>query len=58
MFQYHTASFRSYILLGRGFILREKVVKIQHKMKTTREIWKKLRNRDFLLIYHEKPYYT
>jgi len=54
MFQYHTASFRSYILLGRGFILREKVVKIQHKMKTTREIWKKLRNRDFLLIYHEK----
>jgi hypothetical protein len=23
-------------------------------MKTTREVWSKLRNRDFLLIYHEK----
>ncbi len=44
------------ILLRRGFILREEVVKIQHKMKTTREIWKKLRSRDFLLIYHEKLY--
>ncbi len=44
------------ILLRRGFILREEVVKIQHKMKTTREIWGKLRNRDFLLIYHEKLY--
>ncbi|GAY25397.1 site-specific DNA-methyltransferase [Desulfurococcaceae archaeon AG1] len=42
------------ILLRRGFILREEVVKIQHKMKTTREVWRKLRNRDFLLIYHEK----
>ncbi|MEM4970924.1 MAG: DNA methyltransferase [Sulfolobales archaeon] len=44
------------ILLRRGFILREEVVKIQHKMKTTREVWRKLRNRDFLLIYHEKLY--
>jgi hypothetical protein len=23
-------------------------------MKTTREVWSKLRDRDFLLIYHEK----
>jgi hypothetical protein len=23
-------------------------------MKTTREVWRKLRERDFLLIYHEK----
>jgi DNA modification methylase len=41
-------------LLDVGFILREEVVKIQHKMKTTREVWRKLRERDFLLIYHEK----
>ena len=34
--------------------MKEEVVKIQHKMKTTREVWSKLRNRDFLLIYHEK----
>jgi len=44
------------ILLRTGFILREEVVKIQHKMKTTREVWSKLRSRDFLLIYHEKLY--
>ena len=44
------------LLLRRGFILREEVVKIQHKMKTTREKWSKLRERDFLLIYHEKLY--
>jgi DNA modification methylase len=43
------------ILLDVGFVLREEVVKIQHKMKTTREVWSKLRDRDFLLIYHEKP---
>lgn len=43
-------------LLKAGFILKEEVVKIQHKMKTTREKWAKLRNRDFLLIYHEKLY--
>ncbi|ADI31351.1 TRM11 family SAM-dependent methyltransferase [Staphylothermus hellenicus] len=41
-------------LLKTGFILKEEVVKIQHKMKTTREIWSKLKNKDFLLIYHEK----
>ena len=42
------------VLLDVGFILKEEVVKIQHKMKTTREHWAKLRDRDFLLIYHEK----
>ncbi len=42
------------ILLSTGFILREEVVKIQHKMKTTRELWSRMRNRGFLLIYHEK----
>jgi len=41
-------------LLDTGFVLMEEVVKIQHKMKTTREVWSRLRNRDFLLIYHEK----
>ncbi|MCI4462539.1 MAG: DNA methylase [Thermogladius sp.] len=44
------------LLLESGFILREEVVKIQHKMKTTREFWSKMRGRDFLLIYHEKLY--
>ncbi|MCE4598985.1 MAG: DNA methylase [Desulfurococcales archaeon] len=44
------------VLLKTGFILREEVVKIQHKMKATREIWRRIRNRDFLLIYHEKLY--
>jgi len=42
------------ILLDVGFVLKEEVIKIQHKMKTTREIWSKLKDRDFLLIYHEK----
>lgn len=42
------------VFLKTGFILKEEIIKIQHKMKTTREIWSKLRNRDFLLIYHEK----
>jgi DNA modification methylase len=41
-------------LLDTGFVMMEEVVKIQHKMKTTREVWSRLRNRDFLLIYHEK----
>jgi len=41
------------IFLREGFILAEEVVKIQHNMKTTREVWKK-RERDFLLIFHEK----
>lgn len=40
--------------LDAGFVLKEEVVKIQHKMKTTREVWSKLRERDFLLIKHEK----
>ncbi len=44
------------VLLKSGFILREEVVKIQHKMKATREKWARLRERDFLLIYHEKLY--
>ncbi|MCE4624517.1 MAG: DNA methylase, partial [Desulfurococcales archaeon] len=44
------------LLLKTGFILREEVVKIQHKMKTTREKWEKVKKRDFLLIYHEKLY--
>jgi len=43
------------ILLKTEFILREKVVKLQHKMKTTREKWLELRNRGFSLVYHEKP---
>jgi hypothetical protein len=42
------------VLLSTGFILKEELVKIQHKMKTTREVWSKLKERDFLLIYHEK----
>ena len=41
-------------LLDVGFVLKEEVIKIQHKMKTTREVWRKLKERDFLLIYHEK----
>ncbi len=41
-------------LLKAGFIIKEEVIKIQHKMKTTREVWLKLKDRDFLLIYHEK----
>jgi len=41
------------LLLDTGFILKEEIIKIQHKMKTTREKWAKL-TRDFLLIYHEK----
>ena len=44
------------VFLDAGFILKEEVIKIQHKMKTTREVWNRLRNKDFLLIYHEKLY--
>ncbi len=43
------------VLLRAGFTLREEVVKIQHRMKTTRERWARAK-RDFLLIYHEKLY--
>jgi len=43
-----------FILLDVGFILKEEVIKVQHKMKTTREVWARLKDRDFLLIYHEK----
>ena len=42
------------VFLDTGFILKEEVIKIQHKMKTTREVWSRVRRRDFLLIYHEK----
>ncbi|MEX0568055.1 MAG: TRM11 family methyltransferase [Candidatus Njordarchaeota archaeon] len=42
------------VFLKAGFILKEEVIKIQHKMKTTREIWSRTSSRDFLLIYHEK----
>jgi SAM-dependent methyltransferase len=40
-------------MLDAGFALREEVVKIQHNMKTTREVWMRAK-RDFLLIRHEK----
>ncbi len=43
-------------LLDAGFVLKEEVVKIQHKMKTTREVWRRRKERDFLLIHHEKLY--
>lgn len=42
------------VFLNAGFILKEEIIKVQHKMKTTREVWNRLRERDFLLIYHEK----
>lgn len=42
------------VFLEAGFVLREEVIKVQHKMKTTREFWQKIKNRDFLLIAHEK----
>ncbi len=42
------------VFLSAGFILKEEVIKIQHRMKTTREVWQKMRGRDFLLIQHEK----
>ncbi len=36
-----------------GFILREDIIKVQWKMKSTREHWQRQSDRDFLLIYHE-----
>jgi len=39
--------------LNAGFELEWEVVKIQHNMRTMGEVWSK-RERDFLLIYHEK----
>ncbi|MEM1612303.1 MAG: site-specific DNA-methyltransferase [Desulfurococcaceae archaeon] len=44
------------VFLETGFLLKEEVIKVQHRMKTTREVWSKVRERDFLLIYHEKLY--
>ncbi len=41
-------------ILKAGFILKEEVIKIQHRMKSTREKWSHVGGRDFLLIYHEK----
>jgi ubiquinone/menaquinone biosynthesis C-methylase UbiE len=43
-------------LLDVGFVLKEEVVKVQHNMKATREVWRRLKERDFLLIHHEKLY--
>ena len=42
------------VLLDVGFILKEEVIKIQRKVKTTRKIWSKLKDIDFFLIYHEE----
>ncbi len=42
------------IFLEIGFILKEEIIKIQHKMKTTTKYWRKVHKKDFLLIYHEK----
>jgi len=36
-----------------GFILKEDVIKVQWKMKGTRERWQFKKKKDFLLIYHE-----
>ncbi len=44
------------VFLSVGFVLKEEIIKIQHKMRTTREVWSRLKERDFLLIYHEKLY--
>jgi len=44
------------VLLEAGFILCEGVVKIQHKMNTTRKKWLRLNKRNFLPIYHERLY--
>ncbi len=38
--------------LGAGFVLKEDIIKVQHKMKGTRENWKGSRY-DFYLIAHE-----
>jgi len=42
------------LALDVGFVLKEEIIKIQHKTKTTREVWNKKRGNDFLLIAHEK----
>ncbi|MEN3001166.1 MAG: DNA methyltransferase [Armatimonadota bacterium] len=39
--------------LKAGFILREDIIKVQWKMKPTRERWNSAVERDFMLIYHE-----
>ncbi|WP_243681340.1 hypothetical protein [Vulcanisaeta souniana] len=31
------------VFLNVGFILKEEVIKIQHRMKTTREVWQRMR---------------
>ncbi|GBC91938.1 hypothetical protein HRbin15_00398 [bacterium HR15] len=36
-----------------GFILREDIIKVQWKMKSTRERWGIGRDHDFMLIFHE-----
>ncbi len=41
--------------LDAGFILREDIIKIQHKMKSTREKWRRTRY-DFYLLAHEHLY--
>lgn len=41
--------------LDAGFVLREDVIKLQHKMKSTRESWFG-KNYNFLLIAHEHLY--
>ncbi len=41
--------------LDVGFILREDVIKVQHKMKTTREKWRGTKY-DFYLLAHEHLY--
>ncbi len=41
--------------LGAGFVLREDIIKLQHKTKVTRERWRGSR-RDFLKIAHEHLY--
>ena len=38
-----------------GFVLREDIIKFQHKMKSTREKWRG-RSYDFYLIAHEHLY--
>lgn len=53
----HYVPITHYVLrsfLKEGFLLKEEVIKIQHKMKVTREKWSKLNKRNFLLIFHEK----
>ncbi len=41
--------------LDAGFILREDIIKLQHKMKSTREKWAGQKF-DFYLIAHEHLY--